>query len=141
MLLETPHRFELLAVLARDPAVERLIGRVVPFGGRASGPAYVKRGPAAVAHVARLCAGVRALSPDAPRMAARIRQAVQSGVRRGWTGVMIREWVEAALRLAPRLGPAGARKSTTGAARPVTAEYEQAYATIVRGFQSRNPVE
>ena len=137
MILQTPRRLHLLAVVSRDAAVERLLARILVSGPGQGGPSRARRGPGALAHLVTLYVG-----EGSPRgMAASIRTALDRATRYGWAGVMMKEWTEAALQLAERSNACEGSKAAAHTACRVTGECRKQYDRILRGLQGRNPVE
>jgi len=100
VLLNTCNRIEIAAVVARDIRIEQIIQRVLGFDQLGEGDYYVKRGHDAFAHVALVTAGLLSQTPGEQHIVAQVKEAVETAVRAGWAGGMMREWLAAALRVA-----------------------------------------
>ncbi len=136
LLIEIGDRIELLAAAAPDPAVARLVALILDAGRNGYGPCRMQRGLAALRHTVRLAAGRLPGGADARTNTARLRAAADRGAARAWSGALVSDWIEEAMRLA---SPA---HITRGPARAGQAESQRkCYERLVRGFQGRDANE
>lgn len=111
VIVKTRAELAVLAMTARDRLVQKSLVGLVTAAAGAAGKAVVKRGASAMAW--------SVAHPEARRLPAALDQAR----RLGWAGVMMREWI----------GSVGTLNTKR--------DQQRRHELIIRGFQSRNPVE
>lgn len=134
LILEGGARLEVLAIVARDPAVEQMLKWALSSTGRRS-VVTVRRGHEALDYTDRIGTGKSGFVE-----AERLRGAMEMSVRERWAGPMMRDWLQAAIhKTAP--GYNSENSTHAGLSRPVESSKADRYELIIRGFQGRNAVE
>jgi hypothetical protein len=125
LVLNQRTRLEVLAVVAvQTPVAAELMETVVRT--RFPGRCRITRGPAAVQYMAK------GLGHD-PRTHGVIGGALSESTRAGWAGPMMKEWLEAGIRLAETNRNAHAEPLKSGFSK-LNREYQRQYESIIRSI-------
>jgi precorrin-2 dehydrogenase/sirohydrochlorin ferrochelatase len=130
-LVAAPGGCRALAVIARDPAAERLVKSILCRGAGSDARVAVRRGPSVVAGVARLWATDRD----------RLGRAVEHARGAGWAGVVLGEWMMAAWQMAEDMDAEGRLSRRASGRAGTAARCREHYERMVRAYQGRDAVE
>lgn len=119
-LLQIGDRVGLMAVVCRSPALEEAVLRLLSFW-----PPDRKRG--AVAYGCRAFERLAARAAGS-HVAAAIERALERAVASGWAGLMLQQWIPAAVRAASEIRPAASSRLTR----------RKEYEAIARSFECWN---
>lgn len=131
VIVNGANRLEVLAVVVPQVTVARLLRDSVR--ARCPGRCCIHEGAAAVEYVAEsfFVEG----EPRGGRVTAgeNMSDALSESTQAGWAGVMMKEWIEAGLRLADKIRNARAKPAKTGACE-LAREYQRQYEKIIRSI-------
>jgi len=120
VILNRAKGIDVLAVISSQSSVAAKLLRDC-VRARFAGRCCIKEGPSAVEHVAAI-SSLKALT-----------DALSDSTAAGWAGVMMKEWIEAALRLSDKIQKSRAKPLKTGA-RQFGKEYQRQYESIIRSI-------
>ncbi|MFH1007502.1 MAG: NAD(P)-dependent oxidoreductase [Candidatus Latescibacterota bacterium] len=99
MILSTCTRCDLMAVVAMDPGIERILSRLFGFDAHAADGLYVKRGFDAFSHLSFVAAGLYPHPFGDSPIVAQVKTALRISAEQGWSRGAMPEWIEAALHV------------------------------------------
>jgi len=98
-LLNTCNRVELHCVVSDQPQAEMLIARILGFDSLQGKDFYVLREFAAFRHTSLLLAGLLSQTPGENHIVAQVKEATAKATSAGWTGSIMKEWMDSALHV------------------------------------------
>ncbi len=99
MLLDTCNRIEFLGIVADEPGLSSLVGRIMDLDHLGDDHCYVRHGFGAFEHLALVTGGLRSQNPGEDHIVAQVKEALQAADEAGWAGGAMRGWVDCALHL------------------------------------------
>lgn len=103
MLLNTCNRVELIAVTSAESGTNGVLERILGYDRLPAHEYYRRRGYDAFEHLALVTAGMLSQSPGECHVASQVKDALDNGLRQGWAGGMLQEWVSSALHISKHI--------------------------------------
>ena len=98
-ILNTCNRIELVAAIAKEATTSGILRRIMKFDQMRSDLFYMKFGYEAFEHVCNVTAGLRSQTPGEFHVVSQVKDAVEEAAARGWSGSIIRELCDTALKV------------------------------------------
>lgn len=102
-ILNTCNRIEVVALVTKEAAASGILTRLLHFDRLRPDLYYVKQGFEAFAHVCRVTAGMDSQIPGEVHIVGQLKDAVEEAAARGWSGPVIRELTDDALRISKEI--------------------------------------
>ncbi len=98
-ILNTCNRIELVAAIAKEATTSGVLRRLMGFDHMRPDLFYMKFGYEAFEHVCDVTAGIRSQTPGEFHVVSQVKDAVDEAAARGWSGSIIRELCDTALKV------------------------------------------
>ena len=98
-ILNTCNRIELVAAIAKEATTSGILRRLMSFDHLQPDLYYMKFGYEAFAHVCEVTAGISSQTPGEFHVVSQVKDAVAEAAARGWSGSIIRELCDTALKV------------------------------------------
>ena len=98
-ILNTCNRIELVAAIAKEATTSGILRRLMRFDQLPPDRFYMKFGYEAFEHVCKVTAGISSQTPGEFHVVSQVKDAVEEATARGWSGSIIRELCDTALKV------------------------------------------
>jgi len=98
-ILNTCNRIELVAAIAKEATTSGILRRLMGFDGLRPDLYYMKFGYEAFEHLCKVTAGLSSQTPGEFHVVAQVKDAVEEAAARGWSGSIIRDLCDTALKV------------------------------------------
>ncbi|MFO7936319.1 MAG: NAD(P)-dependent oxidoreductase [Kiritimatiellia bacterium] len=102
-ILNTCNRIEVVAAIAKEATTSGILRRLMKFDNMSPELFYMKFGYEAFEHVCTVTAGVRSQTPGEFHVVSQMKEAVEESAIRGWSGSIIREFCDTALKVSRQI--------------------------------------